>query len=302
MLAKCNIKPGHTKQQVFKMINQLGAKGIISNEGCVCQSCENHWQTGYNRRRNYKLDNINKKIFTIYNTSILNNVYSESARSHHLNNKYHEYLETEDCIDKGIYHTTEHGDISYEQYSTLIILEMGLNGQRCRFLVDTGADVDALSEEWVKKFAHSATNLVHSDILIQTADKEKLMKGTQELKDAQLVLFPNATSKRFTTKTDFVVLNLDTTRFDGILGVKTLHELGIHIKIPKLDDFAAAAMRQDSKLFAQNYSNEKNSSENFFSPKSDSEAFMISLVEECFMPYHMYIYTCMDGCIHVPKQ
>ena len=235
MLAKCNIKPGHTKQQVFKMINQLGAKGIISNEGCVCQSCENHWQTGYNRRRNYKLDNINKKIFTIYNTSILNNVYSESARSQHLNNKYHEYLETEDCIDKGIYHTTEHGDISYEQYSTLIILEMGLNGQRCRFLVDTGADVDALSEEWVKKFAHSATNLVHSDILIQTADKEKLMKGTQELKDAQLVLFPNATSKRFTTKTDFVVLNLDTTRFDGILGVKTLHELGIHIKIPKLE-------------------------------------------------------------------
>ena len=218
---------------------------------------------------NYKLDNINKKIFTIYNTSILNNVYSESARSQHLNNKYHEYLETEDCIDKGIYHTTEHGDISYEQYSTLIILEMGLNGQRCRFLVDTGADVDALSEEWVKKFAHSATNLVHSDILIQTADKEKLMKGTQELKDAQLVLFPNATSKRFTTKTDFVVLNLDTTRFDGILGVKTLHELGIHIKIPKLDDLAAAAMREDSKLFSQNYSNEKNSPEN--SPKSDSD-------------------------------
>ena len=52
-----------------------------------------------------------------------------------------------------------------------------------RFLVDTGAEVDALGEEWVKQFALSATNLVPSKVVIQTVDKEKLMEGNQELKD-----------------------------------------------------------------------------------------------------------------------
>lgn len=269
MRRKCKITAvtPSNKQHQRKLINTLGQKRIIHNDDCVCTTCEDQWRIGFNRRQNAKLN----KVFTIYKTSIINNIYSETARSHHLNNKYHEYLENNKCIEKGIYKSDTLGDVSYERYSTLVILEMGLNGVKCRFLIDTGAEVDALSKDWVQRFADSCTNLVDTDITIQGVNQETLLTGNQELKDAHLVLFPNATSNKFTTRTDLVVLDLDTTRFDGILGLKTLHQLGIHLKIPKLDNFAEAAMSEDSKLFSKTYSSPPKNSPINFSPNPDTD-------------------------------
>jgi hypothetical protein len=105
---------------------------------------------------------------------VLNNLYSKHARSCHLNVKHHEYLqENEQVIDEGSFYNENLGKVSYVQYAHLLIITMGLNGVRCRFLIDTGAEVDAISEEWVTKHKDAATKLVDSDIIIQMCGKHK---------------------------------------------------------------------------------------------------------------------------------
>ena len=201
---------------------------------------------------------------------MLNNLYSKHARSCHLNVKHHEYLqENEQVIDEGSFYNENLGKVSYVQYAHLLIITMGLNGVRCRFLIDTGAEVDAISEEWVTKHKDAATKLVDSDIIIQMATKEAIAHGSQELSSANIVLFPNATSKKYSTTTDLLVLNIDTTRFDGILGIKTLHELGIRLQIPKMDNLAEACRRFDDEMLSKNYSTGKNFSKENFSPEPE---------------------------------
>ncbi len=243
------------------------------------------WLRHHNINSNEK--NLNEQkgtLFCLRKSSVLNNLYSNKATSCHLN-KYYVEEDREEALEESSVYTdfdsrgvppqinyiwkqskNKHAKkiaidtaqqsgfevLGYEQYSNLLVLVMGVNNRMCRVLLDTGSEVDILSEEWVNKFRDRLT-LVDSDVTLQLAEDDVIAKIKQTAQRVRLDLFPTASSKTHSARTDMLVMNTGNEMFDAIIGIKTMTKLGIRIQLPKFSEAAQAAAREDDDNIKRGY-------------------------------------------------
>lgn len=237
--------------------------GLIKNDDCYCNTC---WQA--KRAEEYRRPTEHKpKIFNVTRTSVLNNLYSKDAVSSHLNLKHDDYLVDTEFIDddgrtvpkqykwkgpkghRAVMTFIAEGNKknSYEKYSNLIVLTAGVQGQLCRLLLDTGAEVDVLDEDWLRKHKDRFT-IQDVNVKIQLAESEVLANINKEVKQVRIDLFPGAQNKKNATRTDMLIMRTGSNgQFDGIIGLTTMQALGIKVTIPKMSDAAAAAERENDE-------------------------------------------------------
>jgi hypothetical protein len=258
--------------------------GLANNDECYCNVCHRHKETEeWHNRHKARMEEghgtrRDNNVLRINRASIFNNLFSKHATTCHLNQYYtekdcaaHEIEEEySDEDDRGVpprkyiwgqsqgkFATKISIDdntkiLGYEQYSNLLVLIMGVNNRLCRILLDTGSEVDILSEDWVEKFKEWLT-LVDTDMVLQLADDDMIATVNKKATKVRLDLYPKSSSKKHSTHVDMLVMKTGNDNFDGIIGIKTMAKLGIRVQIPKFSEAAAAAAKEDAEHISRGY-------------------------------------------------
>jgi len=268
----------HRAHDVIELMRTAKVIGYANNDGCGCNVCSAHrekkeWQN----RKNNEYNKGEPRTFTVSKLSVLNNLYSSRASKCHLNKYYIQDDSAEEVIEefndvdgrgvppkryvwkesKGKHATKilkEHGvdDLGFEKYSNLLVLIVGVNNRTCRLLLDTGSEVDVISTDWVAKFK-DRLNLVDEDVVLQLAADDVVAEVKKKAKGVRLDLFPQSSSRKYSTKTDMLIMNTGNNKFDGIIGIKTMAKLGINVTIPRFSEAAAAAEKEDNENKKRGY-------------------------------------------------
>lgn len=270
----------HRKHDVLELVRTAKFLGVVKNDSCNCNVCWQYKEAERLKRQNNTGERTitPSKVYTLRNESVINNIFSIKASRCHLNKHYQEEdnvdrdenSDFEDMDGRGIpprqyiwresrgkHAVRTLGDRNsnargYEEYSNLLVVVMGVNNRMCRMLLDSGSEVDVLSKQWVEKFKQRL-DLKKTDAVIQLAEEEVIAKVTEEVINVRLDLFPQASSRQYSTRTNMLVMNTGHDRFDGIIGIGTMAKLGIHVTIPKFSDAAKAAAKEDAENLNRGY-------------------------------------------------
>lgn len=247
----------HNKQKYYKLAEQaLQNKEIKNMHLCTCTTCIYELHKKVQARKEYK--SINANYIKINNISVLNNLYSVKSVSSHLNvshTKHIDYMDREHTRAKSTRTLNTVDSNEYTNYSSLLVLNVGINGYKCKFLADTGSEVDAISPKFLESCpdCYDPGQIEDTNVILQMADKEVIGSATKVLRNARIDLFPNRSTREHKTNTDLLLLNLQNNEFDGILGISTLAKLGIKLHIPKMDTFNDDAQRANDEHLNNNY-------------------------------------------------
>ena len=247
----------HNKQKFYRLAEKaLQNKEIKNLDLCTCTTCIHELHKQVQARKEINKNQV--KHIMISNISVLNNIYSVRSVSSHLNvnnTNYFDHTEREQTKAKSTRASDTVDNKEYVNYSSLLVLNVGINGYKCKFLADTGSEVDAISPKFLETCpdCYDPGQIEDTNVILQMADKEVIGSATKVLRNARIDLFPNKSTREHKTNTDLLLLNLQNSEFDGILGISTLAKLGIKLQIPKMDSFNDDAQRTNEEHLRTNY-------------------------------------------------
>lgn len=251
----------YNKQKYYRLAEKALKDHKIPNmDLCACTTCMNALHKKVKEETEINKENVN--YIKITRISVLNNIFSNKCTSSHLNIGHKQHLDSqEDQMGKESTRaklarmSNTANNKEYIDYSSLLVVNVGLNGYKCNFLADTGSEVDAISPDFLEKCpdCYDPGQIEDTNVILQMADKEVIGSATKVLRNARIDLFPNKSTREHKTNTDLLLLNLQNSEFDGILGISTLAKLGIKLQIPKMDSFNDDAQRANDEHLHTDY-------------------------------------------------
>ncbi len=142
----------HNKQKFYRLAEKaLQNKEIKNLDLCTCTTCIHELHKQVQARKEINKNQV--KRITISNISVLNNIYSVRSVSSHLNvnnTNYFDHTDREQTKAKSTRASDTVDNKEYVDYSSLLVLNVGINGYKCKFLADTGSEVDAISPKFLE--------------------------------------------------------------------------------------------------------------------------------------------------------